>query len=212
MHFPNCIGTVDGKHNEVIRLSNSGSEFYNYKGFLLIFLLAIVDSNYKFIFADVGCQGRISDGEVYRNSFSYRATQENLLELPPDKPLPVFNNPYYDSQNTEPMPYMLFLVDDPFPLGKSCLKPYSQSGLTPIKRIFNYHLSRVRRVTENAFGILTNLFCVFITRMCLDPDKATIITLTVLVLQSMLRQLSYKSYTPKRYIEVETESGDIIEG
>ena len=45
----------------------------------------------------------------------------------------------------------VFLADDAFRLGKHCLKPYLQSGLTPIKRIFNYRLSRVRRVTENAF-------------------------------------------------------------
>ena len=67
-------------------------------------LLVMVDYDYEFIIADVGCQGRISGGGVYWNSFFYRATQENLLELPPDKPLPVSNNPYYDSQNTEPMP------------------------------------------------------------------------------------------------------------
>ena len=83
-----------------------------------------------------------------------------------------------------------FLADDAFPLGKHCLKPYPQSGVTPIKRIFNYRLSRRRRVTENAFGILTNHFRVFTTRMCLDLDKATIITLATLMLHNMLRQLS----------------------
>ena len=89
------------------------------------------------------------------------------------------------------MPYV-FLFDYAFSLGKQCLKPYSQSGLTPVKRIFNYRLSRVRRVTENAFGILTNRFRAFTTRMCLDPDKTTIITLATLVLHNMLGQLSYE--------------------
>ena len=60
---------------------------------------------------------------------------ENLLEFLPDKPLPVSNNPYCDSQNTEPIPYV-FLADDAVPLGKYCLKPYSQKDLTPIKRMF----------------------------------------------------------------------------
>ena len=105
----------------------------------------------------------------------------------------------------------VFLTDDAFPLGKHCLKPYSQSGLTPIKCIFNYCLSRLRRVTENAFGILTNRFRGFTTRMCLDPNKATIITLATLVLHNMLRRISYKSYTPEGFIDMETESGDIIE-
>ena len=94
--FPNCIGAANGKHVTILQLSNSGSEFYNYKGFFSIVFLAIVDYNYKFIFADVGCQGRISDGGVYRNSFFYKATQENLLDLPPDKPLVIL----YISTNT----------------------------------------------------------------------------------------------------------------
>ena len=81
--FPNCTGAADGKHIAIIHGSNSGSEFYSYKGFFSIVLLGISDYDYKFIFADVGCQGKISDGEVYRNSFFYRAIQENLLELPP---------------------------------------------------------------------------------------------------------------------------------
>ena len=135
-------------------------------------------------------------------AFFYRATQESLLELPPNKPLLVSNNPYYKSQNAEPMPYV-FLADDKFPLGKHCLKPYSQSGLTLIKRIFIYRLSRVCRVAENAFGILTNRIRVFTTRMCLDPDKATIITLATLVLHNMLCQLSYESYTPEGCIDME---------
>ena len=109
------------------------------------------------------------------------------------------------------MPY-IFLADDAFPLGKHCLKPHSQSSLTPIKRIFNYRFSRVRRVTGNVFGILTNHFRVFTTRMCLDPDKATIITLATLVLHNMLCQLSYELYTSEGCIDMETESGDIVEG
>ena len=67
------------------------------------------------------------------------------------------------------------------------------------------------KVTENTFKILTNCFRVFTTRMCLDPDKATIITLATLVLHNMLPQLSYESYTPEGYIDMEKESGDIVE-
>ena len=67
--FPNFIGNADLKHIAIIHLSNSESEFYNCKGFFSIVLLVIVNYHYKFIFADIVCQGRISDGGVYRNSF-----------------------------------------------------------------------------------------------------------------------------------------------
>lgn len=209
--FPNCIAAADGKHIAIIHPKASGSEFFNYKGFFSIVLLAIVDFDYRFLFVDVGCQGRISDGGVYRNSFFYRATQENLIGLPADRPLPVSNNPYYNGQETEAVPYV-FVGDDAFPLGKHCLKPYSQHNLDSKKRIFNYRLSRMRRVTENAFGIWVNRFRVFTTQMYLNPDKATIITLAALVLHNMLRQLSRESYTPDGFIDFENESGNVVYG
>ena len=66
--FPNCIGAADGKHIPILHPKDSGSDFYNYKGFFSIVMLAIVDYDYRFLYVDVGCQGRISDGGVFRNS------------------------------------------------------------------------------------------------------------------------------------------------
>eukprot|EP00795_Rhopilema_esculentum_P008282 gene8282-14240_t len=55
--FPNAFAAADGKHIAVYHPDNSGGTFYNYKGFYSIVLLAFVDYDYKFIYADVGCQG-----------------------------------------------------------------------------------------------------------------------------------------------------------
>ncbi|CAH1966261.1 unnamed protein product [Acanthoscelides obtectus] len=66
--FPRAIGSIDGKHIVLDCPFNCGSEYYNYKRTYSIVLLALVDSQYNFIFADIGCQGRISDGGVFTNT------------------------------------------------------------------------------------------------------------------------------------------------
>ena len=77
--FPNGIGAADGKHIAIKHPKDPGSEYYNYKGFFSIVLLAVVDYDYRFLYVDAGCQGRISDGGVYRNSSFYGALQDGSL-------------------------------------------------------------------------------------------------------------------------------------
>ena len=55
---------MDGKHISLFHSKGSGSEYYNYEGFFSLVMLALVDYDYKFMFTDVGCEGRISDGGV----------------------------------------------------------------------------------------------------------------------------------------------------
>jgi hypothetical protein len=54
-NFPHCVGAMDGKHIPLQAPIQSGSEFYNYKRFYSIVMFAVVDANYNFIYANVGC-------------------------------------------------------------------------------------------------------------------------------------------------------------
>lgn len=58
---------------------NSGSVYYNYHGTYSIVLMAIADAEYRIRYADVGCQGRISDGGVYANTTFYKKLIKNEL-------------------------------------------------------------------------------------------------------------------------------------
>jgi len=44
-NFRNIIGSIHGKHIAIKALSNSGSLYHNYKGFILVILLGVVDAN-----------------------------------------------------------------------------------------------------------------------------------------------------------------------
>lgn len=54
-----------------------------------------------------------------------------------------------------PLPYV-FVGDEAFPLREYLMRPYPGLQLTnDATKIYNYRLSRARRVVENAFGKLS---------------------------------------------------------
>lgn len=153
------------------------------------------------MFADVGCQGRISDGGIFQQSKLHSMMTGSTLGLPVAEPLP---------GRSMPVPYF-FAGDSAFALSENLMKPYPGDFAkgTP-QRIFNYRLSRARRVVENAFGIASSVFRVLRKPMLLAPEKAEVIVMTVILLHNYLRTHSPHLYTPAG-IDHE-ENGDLIEG
>ena len=111
-------------------------------------LLALVDADYKFMYIDVGAVGSESDAGVFAHSHINDLFSEARANLPLPEPLP---------GDPDGMPVEYFMIgDDAFGLRTWMMKPYPNRGLSQKERIFNYRLSRGRRVVENAFGILAN--------------------------------------------------------
>ncbi|XP_049315669.1 uncharacterized protein LOC125779122 [Bactrocera dorsalis] len=199
-NFPNCIGAVDGKHVVMIAPAKSGSTFYNYKGTHSIVLMAVVDASYKYLYIDVGCNGRISDGGVFSKCSLQYALDTDSLNLPPPRHL---------LGREMNVPFVL-VADDAFKMQNYLMKPYPGRILSGSKRIFNYRLSRARRIVENAFGIMMKRFEIFSRPMKLNPNKTTRVTLACCALHNFLmtKNISYAT----GLVDSCTEDGNIIEG
>ncbi|XP_030752335.1 uncharacterized protein LOC115879580 [Sitophilus oryzae] len=73
--FPNCFGSIDGKHCQIKCPPNSGSSYFNYLKYFSIVLQGVADADKKFLPIEVGGRGKQSDGGTFIASILF-----NLLE------------------------------------------------------------------------------------------------------------------------------------
>lgn len=176
---------MDGKHIAILQPENSGSEYFNYKHFFSIVLLALVDANCKFVYINVGASGRAGDAGIYTDSDLKKALDENSLNLP--KPTSIHGIA------GKKIHYHI-VGDDAFSLSLQMMKPYPHRNMDKAKRIFNYRLSRARRVVENAFGILANRFRVFLTTIHLSPEKVKDLIMAACCLHNFMIEHNKSAY------------------
>ena len=150
-NFHNCIGAIDGKHVVIQAPPRSGSSYFNYKKTHSIVLMGMCSYDYRFTLVDIGDSGRESDGSVFAASSIGHALATGSLDLPEPRQLPGSDKNF---------PYVI-VGDEAFPLKNYLLKPYARKVLDDTKRIYNYRLSRARRVIENVFGIMASRFRIF---------------------------------------------------
>ena len=122
------VGAIDGKHIAILQPANSGTLYYNYKGYSSIVLLAVCDANYKFLYASFGSYGSSSDGGIFDKCDLKRAIVESKLNLPPVEKLPRSNTA---------LPFF-FVGDGAFPLMKNLMKPYPGKNLSIRQETHNY--------------------------------------------------------------------------
>lgn len=163
--------------------------------------MAIVNAKYQFIMIDVGANGRVSDGGVMKNTVFWRKLSENQLNLPNPRKLP----------GTEKQYSYVFVGDEAFQLHPNFMKPYNRAHLTDEKRIFNYRLSRARRIVENAFGILTKRFKIFQKQIKFQPEKARKIVMCCCHLHNYLSKWNSDYYIQNGDIDYENTTTGITE-
>nr|CAI5825561.1 unnamed protein product [Callosobruchus analis] len=188
-NIPGAHGAIDGKHICIQAPPDCGSDYFNYKGSNSIVIMAVVDDDYCFMYTNIGANGRCSDGGVFQNCSIFRDLENNMLP----------NNGF-------------FVGDDAFPLKPYLLKPYKHSPLTYEQKIFNYRLSRARRIVQNAFGILASRFRIFRTSISTNLTVTDRIVRTTCTIHNWLRKTS-RTYLTTRCVDYENlETGEMIPG
>lgn len=198
-NFPLCLGAIDGKHVVIQAPAMAGSEYFNYKGTHSIVLLAVCDARYCFTLLDIGGAGRHSDGGVFANSAFGQKFMSNNLSMPTIAQLP--GSDMY-------VPHCI-VGDAAFPLKPNIMRPYPGKNLSHERAVFNYRLSRARRVIENTFGILATRWRIFRRPIIADVNKVIAITKAACCLHNFLQiRNSYAS----PYVDREDSQGNITNG
>lgn len=104
------------------------------------------------------------------------ALRDNTINIPPAKPLP---------GQTVPTPYVL-VADDAFPIKPYIMKPFPFRNMEKDQRIYNYRLSRARRIVENVFGICAARFRILRRAIDVRPENVTTIVMAICSLHNFL--------------------------
>ena len=72
------VGKLDGKHIAMKKPKKSCSDYFNYKGFFSLVLLALVDAEYRFLWVNVGSSGSSLDTQIFNRS-NLRGKDEDYI-------------------------------------------------------------------------------------------------------------------------------------
>ena len=152
----NSDGALSGKHIAIQGLRWGSSLYYSYKGFHSIVLMALVDADYKFIWAEVGSNGSAGDAQVFKSSELKEVIVKQVLGLPETEAMP---------NDDRPMPFCI-ASDDAFTLKTWLMKQYSKRNLSYSERVFHYRLSQGQCIVKYVLDILAHCFrCLHITML-----------------------------------------------
>lgn len=170
-------------------------------------IVCIILINIIFFFTSTA--GSQSDGGVWANCAFGQAIEADEINFPLPKEIP----------GTDVILPYTFVGDEAFPLGIHMMRPYARSYRTfgNAERIFNYRLSRARRVIENAFGIMSSRWRILRRDLCCTPETAEDIVKAIVCLHNFLMVSkddvapSERTYCPTFMLDRE-ENGNVIEG
>ena len=124
---------------------------------------------------------------VFKNSIFGKLLESNKLNIPDPTVLPS------DAEGLS-MPFVP-VGDEAFASSEHVLRPYRNKKVTFLKRIYNYRVSRARRIGECTFGILANKWRIFHRLIDVKPDFCVNIVKACCVLHDYVRKIMVFSWT-----------------
>ena len=92
------------------------------------------------------------------------------------------------------------------------LRPYPGRNLSDPEAIFNYRLSRARRIIENSFGILAARWRIFRRPIIATPENVIQFTRATIALHNYLRTTESSVYCPRGFVDSEDGAGNTLDG
>lgn len=131
-----------------LRLWITGTKYISLLPFISFFLITIYYMHrYRFLYINIGAPGRCNDSQIYNSSLLKKVLTEDEVLAANKKTICGVQMP------------VCILGDSAFRFSTTLMKPYAFStALTERQKLFNYKLSKCRRVVENAFGHLKARF------------------------------------------------------
>ena len=142
----------------------------------------------------------MSDSQIFNDSELKECILNGSIGWPQPDKLP---------NDDKVTPYFI-LGDDIFALRIYLMKPYSTRFMSKEQRIFNYRISRGRRVVENAFGILAQRWQILLRTMQQASDNVRLIVEACVCLHNLMR-MRY-STLQNSVLDTEDENHQIIPG
>ncbi|CAF1039448.1 unnamed protein product, partial [Rotaria sordida] len=171
--YPLCLGSLDGTHIQIKPPIGAEPDYYNYKKFHSVIMLAAVNSNLMFTYINVGAPGRCNDSSVYSRSTLYDVIQNSIYKK------------YYLIENNVTI-YAHLIADSAFPLDATLIKPYIEKpNMSRKECMFNYRLSRARSTVERAFGIMKNRFRCIHRKLEYELDNSVRIIKAIAILHNI---------------------------
>ena len=87
MECPLYNRACDEKHIAMKKPKKYGSKYYNYKAFFSLLLLALLDTEYRFLCVDFWSSRSSLDAQIFKQSNMRNKIKDGSLQLPPPKSL-----------------------------------------------------------------------------------------------------------------------------